>query len=493
MHVPKLPLLASTALLFAAASCSDSGSSSSQMDMGDPGVSGTPDFTVFADGSDPRLLVAAYPSGQQVQYYGQRGPDGLPMGLYAITVESASGAAQFDLDGEGRPVRMVSVEGERYLLDWAPDGQSAALTAVSPDGTFQISTDLVFGGVAGLSVDDDPWGSAGQSFAGVNRIGISATGQARFGYIEPDSIPQIQNGSVGAGQVQTLVSVCGIEASGNLSVVTSVRDADSGELALSVPALYLGGGLYSAAIPTGQVTLQNDEPTCSATASVLDLACLALDGIGGSADFSAQLCASLAAAIDVIAGGPGGEGVYSFEGCEALLGSLDLYCTTLGQGAASGTPPLADQLCAAVFQDAALPAELTIESCVVALPASVCSLPLSVPSSANFPVMNSIDLGMDSAIQSLVLVPSAPAAGQSYVATARITCLPAGSNVRMDIVGTDGYTDEINFPVAGTQAEGSFDLGVPGAAQGVQDTVTADLELPGGGVLTRTAFLVFGS
>ncbi len=492
MHVPKLPLVATTALLSLAA-CSGSGSSSSEMDMGDPGVSGTPDFTVFADGSDPRLLAAVYPSGQQVQFFGQRGFDGLPTGLYAITVESASGAAQFDLDGEGRPVRMVSVEGERYLLDWASDGQSAALTAISPDGTFQISTDLNFLGVAGLSTGDDAWNLADGASRAVNRIGISATGQARFGYIDPDSIPQILGGSTGAGQVQTLVSVCGIEAAGNLSVVTSVRDADSGELALSVPALYLGGGLYSAAIPSGQVTLQNDEPTCTATASVLDLACLALDGIGGSAAFSTQLCASLAAAIDVITGGPGGEGVYVFEGCEALLGSLDLYCSTLGQGAAPGTPPLADQLCTAVFQDAALPAELTIESCVVALPAGTCSLPLSVPSNVSFPVMNSIDLGMDSAIQSLVLVPSAPAAGEGYVATARITCLPAGSNVRMDIVGTDGYTDEVNFPVAATQAEGSFDLGVPGAAQGVQDTVTADLELPGGSVLTRTAFLVFGS
>lgn len=497
MKVPKLPLLlplltgsrlAATAAVFALAACSDSGSSSPQADMDGPGDPGDAALTVFSDGSDPRLLLAAYPSGQSVQFFGQRGADGMPMALYAITV-SGSGTAQFDLNEQGLPVRMVSREGERYLLDWAPDGASAALTAISPDGTFQISTDLNFAGALGLETAG--FGAAAPE--SVNRIGIPATGVARLGDIGADSIPQVLGAGAATGQVQTLVSVCGIEAVGNLSVLTYVRNADSGELALAVPATYQGGGLYSAAIPTGQVVVTNDASTCSATANVLDLACLALEGVGGSTGFGTQLCASLAAAIDVIAGGPTGEGVYVFGGCESLLAALDLYCATLGQGAAPGAPSLAEQLCTATVQDASLPAQLSIESCVVALPANVCSAPLLLPSDANFPVMNAIDLGMDSVIQSLVLVPSAPAAGQSYVATARITCLPAGSNVRMDIVGTDGYTDEVSFPITATQAEGSFDLGVPGAAQGVQDTVTADLELPGGGVLTRTAFLVFGA
>ena len=79
-------------------------------------------------------------------------------------------------------------------------------------------------------------------------------------------------------------------------------------------------------------------------------------------------------------------------------------------------------------------------------------------------------------IKSLTANPQSPQAGQSYTATAQISCAFDFTKVTMTVSGTDGYRDTDTC----VTNEGDFkcDMFVPGAAPGVVDTVKALVQEP---------------
>jgi hypothetical protein len=91
----------------------------------------------------------------------------------------------------------------------------------------------------------------------------------------------------------------------------------------------------------------------------------------------------------------------------------------------------------------------------------------------------------------LLLSPSSPAAGQSYVASTDLQCIPFDSNVSIQVVGTDGYTDSNSKTYPQTIAADTISLQVPGGASGVRDTVTLQVNPRNSAPTTRTAYLVF--
>lgn len=93
-------------------------------------------------------------------------------------------------------------------------------------------------------------------------------------------------------------------------------------------------------------------------------------------------------------------------------------------------------------------------------------------------------------IDSFELIPSHPAAGESYNAIATFHCIPVGSSVKVSIVGTDGYTDSRTQYVNYTN--GTATLYVPGAATGVYDLCTVLINTPEGKEYSMQASLVFG-
>jgi hypothetical protein len=127
-----------------------------------------------------------------------------------------------------------------------------------------------------------------------------------------------------------------------------------------------------------------------------------------------------------------------------------------------------------------------------AIPNNAVGESLQVSAAGQGPWSLSVDMEIATTIRALDLSPSHPAEGQSYVGTVEVVCIPAGSSVRMSIVGTDGYTDSVLHAVPDTQKVGTFELWVPGAEAGVRDVVTVEILLPEGDTLTKTASLVFG-
>lgn len=93
-------------------------------------------------------------------------------------------------------------------------------------------------------------------------------------------------------------------------------------------------------------------------------------------------------------------------------------------------------------------------------------------------------------LQRFYLDPSEPAQGQDYVAYATVHCMPYGANVKMHIIGTDGYENTQNTTL--TSPNGVIELWVPGAATGVRDVVDVYITDENGEYISSaTASLVF--
>lgn len=104
-----------------------------------------------------------------------------------------------------------------------------------------------------------------------------------------------------------------------------------------------------------------------------------------------------------------------------------------------------------------------------------------------------IDMGGNPVIDNFTLNPSNPGAGQSYDAIAEYHCVPAGSVIKLSIIGTDGYQNSISKTVSDFSVSGTATLRVPGAATGVYDLCTVEITLPTNEVISMQASLVFGN
>jgi hypothetical protein len=92
----------------------------------------------------------------------------------------------------------------------------------------------------------------------------------------------------------------------------------------------------------------------------------------------------------------------------------------------------------------------------------------TAPSIGPFPTFN-ISAPNEVEIVSFKTTPADPAPFQNYIAEALIHCAPPNTQVTMSIVGTDGFSDSRTAII---QGDANVTLTVPGAEEGVVDTVT---------------------
>jgi hypothetical protein len=198
----------------------------------------------------------------------------------------------------------------------------------------------------------------------------------------------------------------------------------------------------------------------------------------------AQMCLQLAAAAVPL--GPEASALVA-TGCVGTLEAAELYCSTLGAGAGPGAPSLAEYLTQYLKGLVAPYAATTVDVYATAVtPAGQGnSQTLTIEPGANFSL--AIDVQGHQSIESFVTSPSDPAPLQGYTATAKLLCLPPNSQVRISIVGTDGYTDSdlLSFTDGGDQLVSLF---VPGAAADVRDVITVEVLNTG---LQRQIAIVF--
>ena len=374
-----------------------------------------------------------------------------------------------------------SHDGVRFQLAWIEE-KKATLTVTNSKGDVQISTLVDFDKSQELQHDSSKNYPQRECMRDApfdvqlsNDVGVP-----------PFASSWPMSGS--EGQVFVTVRQCGIlDSSGTQSPRILVRDVSNDELVGDYPTTYVGNGVYRGSIPTGQKRLPHNLESCKRIESILGAVCHPIEALGPGAVVS--ICHALAVAIDV-ATIPSGEAAALMAACQSSIPTIALYCETIGQG-----PPgksIAERLCEEIFENMPVPSRLKIQAWAAGLPKNIYGPAIQTPSTGPFPISLNMDLGGKSVIRTLELSPPNPSARQGYVASADIFCIPGGSVVRMSIVGTDKYARTIERPIQDTQVNGTFKLPVPGALQGVRDSVTTTLILPDKSTITKQAFLVFG-
>jgi hypothetical protein len=453
--------------------------------------------------ADPLLLRATAPDGRIIDYFGTRDANGLPLSLNLIEIRTSSSDSsdnplRYLLDSSNRPVRMYSSDGTRFDLSWLTATQ-VALTVRTADGKTQVNTsvDLSLAPAASGASSVATLGPSGAT--AVSSIGASSFKSntvARAGrHVILQHTPAISAVALniatapvgGTSSVNVEVDSCGGLSTGPDEVYVRVLTT-GGDFLGRFPAARVGDGQYVATLPSGLAPMLNVGELCGSLAEKLGFVCDTVIEVPGTLEY---LCAQLTVAVAATVIGA----LFAaeiFAACELVMAGLELYCKTLNVSGGPGTPSLAERLCESPALDRTFTSDVLLVPLVIALPTDAVGIPRPAHGNGPFPNLL-VDLGGNTTIRSISLNPPNPGAQESYIATADIFCLPAGTVVTMSIVGTDGYTDSVSTTIQTTENDGKFTLFVPGAATaGIRDVDTATVVLPDGQRLTLSASLVFG-
>jgi hypothetical protein len=236
--------------------------------------------------------------------------------------------------------------------------------------------------------------------------------------------------------------------------------ADPGPLQVSYPLFFTnaGGGAYRGYFVTDPavIPLQQAAQKCVSILETVETSCsvaepVAVGMLGGG-------CILLAAGIATVNPAAADKVLLS---CESVFADVAAVCAIGGQPNLAGA-------CGAIFAVPALFHPGTISLRVSATKNGITGSRTVSTSSSGGTVNIAIELPLPlCSIMSVSTNPVDPAPFQSYVANVVTTCGGAGDSIAMAISGTDGYSDSVTCA-----ATGSCQLAVPGAAEGIVDTVT---------------------
>jgi len=423
-------------------------------------------FVVMTNAEDP-LIVNYAKDGNSVEFFGQRDIEGVPTKVDKVIVSNSTDTTIYDLDESGRPIKVATQNGTQYEFNWIT-AQKAVLTILSGDGLTQINTSIDF-------TD----GSLKSN--GISNVSKRIKKPLRLTF----STPEIKSfkSTASEGNCTVNVNSCGVPTYADVMVFVK---RENGQTLGVFPTKSSAKGIYTTTIPTNLAPTMNPSEICNSIVAALEPACMLNDVPG----FPLYLCSSISAAL--AASGVGAPAAaLILASCSSVAAGIEFYCTTIGYSPVPGTPSIADQICNSQTLNRTITEDIVIIARATSLPYNTYSLGKLAKGSGPFPDL-SIEISTKTAIRTLKLIPSSPIANQDYVAEGNIFCLVEGSTVKLSIVGSDGYSDSMEYAVTTTLPEGFFTLTVPGGDQGVNDVVTLEITLPDGNVLTRTASLVFG-
>jgi hypothetical protein len=430
-------------------------------------------FTLFSNRNDPLLLRAEPPTGEVLEYYGEKNDLGVATSVKSFRIQAANGqATSYLLDQQARPVQIYASNGVVFKLSWQAN-QVIVITAISPNGATQVNASVK---MVGSSTNGLPQ----LSETTASRETISRFYRA----FEPNPLAESEPSGVllptATAPSSSLVTVkrCGLpvnDARVSISVSAGVQSG-------SFPGVLVGDGVYRVSLPSFDSDAgSRAKEKCETIAGILGVGCQALEILGPAQPL---FCPALSVALAFI---PGAEPAIPaiFDACISAFASLEVYCSTLGASPAQGAPDLAELICGAgsiIDRAPTTPVQL---SAVALIPGKGVAESNSATAPASGPFPNFTIAPTDSvSITSFTVNPVNPAAGQSYTATAQIGCASQNTKVTISISGTDGYQNSTLCTVTGSA---TCSLGVPGAASGVVDTLTVKID----GGPTRTIVNVF--
>jgi hypothetical protein len=434
------------------------------------------DLVVMTNAADPLLLIAKAQNNKTIEVYGLRDELGTPIQLTDVLIkgQTESEITHYKYDNQNRLSKIITSNNTQFLFNWIAE-QKAAVTVLANNGNTQLNTVIDFSAQMSATLSNN---MQVQKKTGTKRSKLPL----KLEYSSVSSKSTSSSNTIAAladpsSSVTINVNRCGVPA--DADVMLSVRLVD-GESLATLPTNKVGTGLYTTTIPTNLAPTINPSKICNQLENVLGYGCTALP----------FLCPAIEAVL--LATGAGASvAVPVGIACAEATAGFAIYCETLGgDGTPGGGDSVLKKLCDAPGLNRTFTQDIILRPYALGLPTNIFGDSQRVPGSGPFPALN-IVLGATPKIESLQLTPSAPAAGQNYVANVDVFCVTQGSQVTLTVVGSDGYTDSATYSITSTQSQGRFSLTVPGADTGVQDVVTVKITLADGTILTRTASLVF--
>ena len=430
-----------------------------------------PSFNYYVDPADPRLLRIEEVDGTVTEYFGERAPSGEALRLTSVRTIQPDGAETWTfVDEQGRPTRILPDSGFTFDFQWTSETQFV-VSVVTPGGEGQANVSLDLNDLPDADTTEDA--ALPAPFVGPMRSGAGP--ELPSSAVDLDAIEQQIVSAAGSAAVDVSVQRCGA-AENNANVAVFI---DSNGFA----ATRVGDGLYRVNLPTQNVDPSAFGEICSSITGLINNSCVFFDNLPVAA--IPAVCAQVAAPF-LATPIPGVDEAVVLGACSTAIGAGKAYCAIFGASPAPGAPSVSDLVCSTL--DAAIDWVLEPEVSLVAraqIPGEGTSLSPSVDAPAGGPFPNlSIDAGGEVDIAAFTSSPVDPAPLQGYVATAQIVCAAPGTSVTLSIVGTDGYSDATTCTVSG---DDSCSLSVPGAVEGVVDTVTVSVS----GGPSRQITLVF--
>jgi hypothetical protein len=450
------------------------------------------EFILYSHPDDLRILGGLSEVGEGLTVYAEKDGNGLPTNLTALRYQmpdelGTDEATWVFFDDSGQLSKMLGVDGSTIEFDWM-SATRVAVSAVSGDGSTQVNTTVH---LPDSSSAKPKTATTARERAGTDVPISRSLGAKRSAWAAKDT-------------VIVYVERCGRPVDGAEVFVTFVSQDDAGDPSIiseQFPARPTRTtGEYEVRLPVREAfTDATDGEMCQAIADGLGNGCTFAQ-IPGGQDL---LCLELGTAV---AAGtlhpPAGGGTFAL--CEATFKALTVYCGTLGASAGPGAPSLADAICDQVRANEAsglvpsfsavstIRAEIQAFARLPGVPLGT-SQPLIVPATGPFPEL-SIDLEDTEVLDRFSIEPADPEPGEEYIATARLSCIPPGSVIRMSIARRIGgicyYADSTEITVRGDNPDPVIDMPVPGAREEAADMLTVEVV---GGDLKRDIYVDFDS
>jgi len=427
-------------------------------------------MVTYTNPTDPALFKVTYEDGTTVIFLGVKDAAGMPQKVHYVNVTYPDVPGEFllSIDDNNQPVRQLTPNGT--VFEYQVKGDSVLrLTVISPDGDIQVS----------IPIDLKGTGKSAQAMPG-NTTGIARTGlRSEPVFISAQELNAGPYKMVADNAMIFHVVKCGMDVT-NATVVMKVSPA----LGVSTfNCTHIGNGFYSTSVPKSGEPPANTDQACEKIANQIMDVCTAygfLSQIFTSQSLQTKICEEVASVIDKsYPGSASGEKIKAM--CSKHIETLKALCNFADKFEDAQTLAKFCMLSMLFYTEPQGGYSFTVS---VSVPGRAVHTPGAQTFDPSNPQTYLVDMGGSFDIVNLRADPPDPGPGQGYTAYADIQCPdPAGTEVTISVVGSDGYTNSSTKTITAT---GQISLYVPGGAASVKDVVTVQ-----GGGKTQQIVLIF--
>ncbi len=418
-----------------------------------------PNLTVYTNPTDPLLLKAETSDGNTICYYGKKDREtGIAESLDAYSVlEFGETEETFvQLDDYGRTEQIYTPSGVVFNIEWVTDDE-IRIEAISPDGDIQISIPF--------DLSDDPFkNSEPNQQTSFNSI---RTEKETLISVLPlvEDVHQQKDIEGTQGNVSFNLQQCGYQVlNASITIRFNPNTVLNGQYGIMEN---MGNGQYNINTPVAFNYPNVDlKPLCSKLLNLLNVACAGQSGL--SLMDKAAICGKISAEATAVFPNAVAAGVIA-AACGTAFTASQIYCSFIHEDAGGGTS-IDSWFCGElteVFNNP--PIEYQMKA-YIKVP-GVASVPTDwLPYSSNSSNSYTVTIPPKLRIANFKTEPADPKPNEGYTSSAIILCPSTeGTEVKISIVGTDGYT---NSKTETIDVNSTIILYVPGAEAGVRDVIT---------------------